>query len=260
MKMKIENKLDKLFEERRGNLLSLFFTAGYPEIEDTLKVLESSEKYGADLVEIGIPFSDPVADGKVIQESSQVALKNGMTLRRLFMQLEEAEKRVSIPRVLMGYFNPVQRFGVKEFCSACRKTGVDGVIIPDLPLEEYRDHYRSCFVENNLHYILLITPQTSMERIREISENSTGFIYMVSSESTTGGSADLETKAGYFKSVREVTGKPLLIGFGISDSKSFGTACMHADGAILGSSFIRALSGKGEIEEKVRDFIKKIRR
>jgi tryptophan synthase alpha chain len=258
--MNRKNKLDLLFQNKKRDLLSIFFTAGYPEMDDTARILECTEKYGADLVEIGIPFSDPVADGRIIQDSSMTALRNGMTLARLFSQLDEAVSRVNIPRILMGYFNPIHRFGVEEFCRACRRTGVDGVIIPDLPLEEYNEKYRDFFVSNGLHFILLITPQTSDERIMEISDNTTAFIYMVSGESTTGGGADLESKAGYFKKVREITDKPLLIGFGIKDSETFSTACRYSDGAIVGSSFISALAGGGELEGTIRAFINTIRR
>ncbi len=257
--MNRKNRLDVLFESKKGDLLSIFFTAGYPGIDDTPEILELTERYGADLVEIGIPFSDPVADGRVIQDSSMAALRNGMTLEYLFSQLEKTDTRVTIPRILMGYFNPIHRYGVEEFCNTCSRTGVDGVIIPDLPLEEYKEKYHNYFVSNGLHFILLITPQTSEERIREIAENSTGFIYMVSTESTTGGATDLENRAGYFKRVRQITDKPLLIGFGIKDRETFSTACRYADGAIVGSSFIDALAGEGDLEGKIRGFIKKIR-
>jgi tryptophan synthase alpha chain len=254
------NRIDQLFQKKQNNILSVFFTAGFPNLEDTVAVIELLEKHGAEMVEIGMPFSDPTADGPDIQQSSDAALKNGMSADLLFRQLAGIRGKVSLPLILMGYFNPVYQFGVERFCRQCRETGIDGVILPDLPPWEFNAHYRKHFEENQLHNILLITPQTSNERILEADRNTGGFIYMVSSSSTTGAgkkASDLHT--GYFERVRQLGLRhPQLIGFGISDRAAFTNACRYASGAIVGSAFIRALQQDGPLEEKTERFVKSI--
>jgi tryptophan synthase alpha chain len=252
------NRIDQLFKSKRENILSVFFTAGFPQLQDTVPILELLEKSGADMVEIGIPFSDPTADGPDIQHSNDVALKNGMSVEMLFDQLSGFRDKISIPVILMGYFNPVYQFGVDRFCKKCRETGIDGVILPDLPPWEFNAHFRPGFEENGLHNILLITPNTSDERILEMDENTGGFIYMVSTSSTTGtGKKVSDFHSDYFERVRNLRLKhPCLIGFGISDKMTFENACRYASGAIIGSAFIRALQQKGELEEKVGKFVK----
>jgi tryptophan synthase alpha chain len=256
----MENRITKLFERKNKNILSVYFTAGYPNLNDTQKIIVELEKNGVDLIEIGMPFSDPVADGPVIQKSSEIALQNGMTIKLLFEQLKEIRKSVSIPLILMGYLNPVMQYGIENFCLKCKETGIDGTIIPDLPLEIFESEYNGIFESNSLSNIFLITPQTPDERIQKIDSVSTGFIYMVSSSSTTGvkGGVDDEQMA-YFERIREMKlNSRLLIGFGISDKASFEKASRYANGAIIGSAFVKAIEGETTIESKVKAFVQKI--
>ena len=255
----MKNRITSLFKKKDANILSIYFTAGYPELNDTQKIISELEKCGADLIEIGMPFSDPVADGPVIQHSSEIALKNGMTVHLLFEQLKEIRKSVSIPLILMGYLNPVMQYGIENFCKKCKEIGIDGTIIPDLPLEIYETEYKEIFEENSLSNIFLVTPQTSDERIRKIDAISTGFIYMVSSSSTTGiKGAVNEEQISYFERVRSMNLRSKqLIGFGIYDKASFEKASYYANGAIIGSAFVKALSGEGDIESKVKVFVQK---
>lgn len=236
---------EKLSEDKK--LLSIYFTAGYPKLDDTVEILQQLEKNGVDMVEVGLPFSDPLADGPTIQASSQVALKNGMTTELLFQQLKNIRKTVSIPLIVMGYFNPVLQFGVEKFCKKCAEVGIDGLILPDLPLAEYEAHYAEMFKKHGLLNIFLITPQTSEERIRQIDNVSQGFIYMVSSASVTGSSTGFgEAQEDYFKRIASLSLKnPQIVGFGINNSKTFQQATKHAKGAIIGSAFIKMLSEKG---------------
>jgi len=220
------NRLNELFQNKQESLLSIYFTAGYPNLSSTLDIAEAVEKAGADFIEIGFPYSDPLADGPVIQNSSLMALKNGMNLKVLFEQLKELRKRVSIPVLLMGYVNPVLQYGVKNFCESCAAVGVDGVIVPDLPMIEYEEFYKDDFLNNNISNIFLVTPQTSEERIRKIDELSNAFIYLLSSSSTTGKNLTVSNEAdAYFARIKAMNLKnPTMIGFGISDQKSFNKA------------------------------------
>lgn len=254
------NRLNELFEKKKTPILSIYFTAGYPNLESTLDIAEALEKAGADFIEIGFPYSDPVADGPVIQASSQIALTNGMTLPILFEQLKGLRKRVSIPVLLMGYVNPVLQYGVKNFCNKAAEVGVDGVIVPDLPMYEYENLYKSSFLDNNLSNIFLVTPQTSAERIRKIDELSNGFIYLLSSSSTTGKDLKVSDDAdAYFKRIKDMNLKnPTMIGFGISDQKSFDKAAQYTRGAIVGSAFVKTLAEHGAIA-KIPAFIRSIR-
>lgn len=253
------NRLNELFEKKKTPILSIYFTAGYPNLESTLDIAEALEKAGADFIEIGFPYSDPVADGPVIQASSQIALTNGMTLPILFEQLKGLRKRVSIPVLLMGYVNPVLQYGVKNFCNKAAEVGVDGVIVPDLPMYEYENLYKSSFLDNNLSNIFLVTPQTSAERIRKIDELSNGFIYLLSSSSTTGKDLKVSDDAdAYFKRIKDMNLKnPTMIGFGISDQKSFDKAAEYTRGAIVGSAFVKTLAEQGAIA-KIPAFIRSI--
>ncbi len=253
------NKLDKLFNKKQENILSVYCTAGYPHLSSTAIVLNSLQKYGADIVEIGIPFSDPVADGPVIQQSGAVAIKNGMTLNLIFNQLKEIKLYNSLPKILMGYFNSVYKYGVERFCESCADAGVDGAIIPDLPISEFKENYQKFFKENNLHLIFLVTPETSIERLKEIDNLSNSFIYAVSTNSTTGGSIDFNSQEKYFNRLKENLTKPFLIGFGVKDNESFKAACNYANGAIIGSAFIKALSDNDELDQNIKSFINKIK-
>jgi tryptophan synthase alpha chain len=255
------NRLQQLFQNKKENILSIYFTAGYPEVGATLRIAEALEKAGADFLEIGFPYSDPLADGPVLQNSSQVAIENGMTLQVLFEQLKELRSRVSIPILLMGYVNPMLQFGVANFCKAAADAGIDGVIVPDLPLYEYEELYKDEFIKNGLSNIFLVTPQTSPERIKKIDDLSNGFIYLLSSSSTTGKALDVSDAIGdYYKKVKAMNLKnPLIIGFGISDAISFKRANLYANGAIVGSAFVKTLDNKEDYLSHIPEFIRKIR-
>lgn len=255
---RINNKLEEK-SQKGEKLLSIYFTAGYPEPEDTVEILQQLQESGVDMIEIGLPFSDPLADGPTIQRSSEIALKNGMTTLKLFDQLKDIRKSVNIPLLIMGYFNPMLQFGVEKFCSECRKTGVDGLIIPDLPVEEYKTHYQSIFKKYDLLPIFLITPQTSEERIRSIDNTAEGFIYMVSSASVTGSTGGFgEAQKSYFERVSKMGLKsPLIVGFGINNKETFEQATENTAGAIIGSAFIKHLTENGT--KKIPAFVKGIR-
>jgi len=247
----------KLNEDKK--LLSIYFTAGYPSLEDTTTVLEELEANGVDMVEIGLPFSDPLADGPVIQDSSTAALNNGMTTVKLFDQLKDIRKTISIPLVIMGYFNPMMQYGIEAFCAKCAEIGIDGLIIPDLPIAEYNEHYREIFEKYNLINVFLITPQTSEDRIRVIDNVSNGFIYMVSSASVTGSTSGFgNTQEAYFKRIETMNLKaPQIVGFGINNAETFNKATKSTKGAIIGSAFIKTLTAEGI--KGIGPFIKSIR-
>jgi tryptophan synthase alpha chain len=256
----MKNRINSLFEKKDKNILSVYFTAGFPNLNDTVQIIQELEKNGVDLIEIGMPFSDPTADGPTIQHTSEVALKNGMNVKLLFEQLKEIRKTVKIPLVLMGYFNPVLQFGVEEFCRKCNEVGIDGTILPDLPLDEFEENYKEIYNINNLHNILLITPQTSDSRVRQIDDASSGFIYMVSSSSTTGAGKKVEDfQQDYFERIQQMKLKnPRLIGFGISDNATFANACKYANGAIIGSAFVKSFNEKLTIEKSISLFVNQI--
>lgn len=253
------NRLNALFARKQEPLLSIYFTAGYPDLNSTLDIAEALEQAGADFLEIGFPYSDPLADGPVIQQSSQQALSNGMTVGLLFEQLKELRKRITIPVLLMGYFNPVLQYGVENFCKACADAGVDGVIIPDLPMYEYEGMYRECFSSNGISNIFLITPQTSDERIRKIDELSNGFIYLLSSSATTGKNLALNEEADkYFSRIQGMNLKnPTMIGFGISNRESFQKAAQFTRGAIVGSAFVKILAEEN-YEGRIKAFVEEL--
>ncbi|MAZ28103.1 MAG: tryptophan synthase subunit alpha [Cytophagaceae bacterium] len=248
----------KLQEDKK--LLSIYFTAGYPKLDDTVAIIESLEKSGVDMIEIGLPFSDPLADGPTIQASSTAALKNGMTTAKLFDQIKDIRKSVEIPLIIMGYFNPVLQYGVEAFCAKCEEIGIDGLILPDLPLAEYEEHYKAIFEQHNLVNVFLITPQTSDARIKQIDAASNGFIYMVSSASTTGRTSGFgEEQLNYFERIGSLNLKnPQIVGFGIKDEETFNQATSKAKGAIIGSAFIKHLTEEGT--GNIDGFVKKIRK
>ncbi len=245
--------------KKNSKLLSIYFTAGYPNIDDTVTILESLQENGVDMVEIGLPFSDPLADGPTIQASGTQALKNGMTTALLFEQLKDIRKTVSIPLIIMGYFNPVLQYGVENFCKKCQEIGIDGFILPDLPLAEYQEHYQATFEKYGLINVFLITPQTSDARIRQIDNASSGFIYMVSSASVTGAQSGFgNVQTDYFARVKNMKlNNPQIVGFGISNSETFEAATTYANGAIIGSAFIKMLTKKGV--EGIGEFVSSIR-
>lgn len=247
----------KLQEDKK--LLSIYFTAGFPQLEDTVTIIKELELSGVDMIEIGLPFSDPLADGPTIQESSTLALKNGMNTEKLFQQLKDIRNEITIPLILMGYFNPIMQYGVEKFCEMCQRIGIDGLIIPDLPVDVYHDEYKKIFDLYGLLNMFLITPQTSEERIRYIDSVSNGFIYMVSSASVTGAKNTFGSEQeDYFKRTEALHLKAArIVGFGISNKDTFQQATKNAKGAIIGSAFIRMLSKEGVAG--IKEFIKKIR-
>lgn len=255
------NRINQLFESNKKNLLSIYFCAGSPTLNDTVKVIETLEKNGVDMIEIGIPFSDPMADGVVIQEAATQALRNGMSLKLLFNQLTDIRQKVSIPLLLMGYLNPIMQFGFENFCKTCKACGIDGVIIPDLPFKDYQEKYKAIAQANQVNIIMLITPETSEERIREIDENTDGFIYMVSSAATTGAQSDFnQQKLDYFKRINDMKlCNPRMVGFGISNQATFQSACDYARGGIIGSSFVKLLNEEKEPEKAIKRLLKAIK-
>jgi len=246
----------KLQEDKK--LLSIYFTAGYPNINDTVATIQNLEQNGVDMIEIGLPFSDPLADGPTIQDSSTKALKNGMTTELLFDQLKDIRKTVNIPLIIMGYFNPMFQYGMEAFCKKCKDIGIDGLIIPDLPVDVYHEEYQAIFEKYDLINVLLITPQTSDERVRYIDSVSKGFIYMVSSASTTGTQSGFgEEQKQYFERIAKMNLKnPQVIGFGISNNETFTQATKYAKGAIIGSAFVKHVSKNGV--NTISDFTKSI--
>jgi tryptophan synthase, alpha subunit len=241
------NRIDKLFGSDPRRVLSIYFCAGAPTPDGTADVIRSLAANGVSMIEIGIPFSDPMADGPVIQDAATAALRGGMTLRKLFSQLKDIRRDVDIPLVLMGYLNPIFRYGFEEFCKSCVECGIDGMIIPDLPFKDYMETYKAIADKYDLRFIMLITPETSEERIRMIDEHTSGFIYMVSSASTTGAQKDFnEQKQAYFHKINSMGLRiPRMIGFGISNKQTFDAACDNASGGIIGSRFVTLLSQHG---------------
>ncbi|MCO5234054.1 MAG: tryptophan synthase subunit alpha [Chitinophagales bacterium] len=252
------NRIQKLFLDKKENVLSIFITAGFPYLDSLPQILIALEAAGVDMVEIGIPFSDPTADGPAIQHSNNVAIKNGMTIPYLFSQLKDIRKKVSIPLVLMGYLNPPMQYGFDRFIDDAVACGIDGIILPDLPMEEYLDSYQEKFKSKNLSNIFLITPQTSEQRIQWIDKESEGFIYVVSTNTITGGKVDFEdNQKDYFSKVRNLQLKnPALVGFGIRDKSTFNIAAKYLQGAIIGTAFIKHIEAhSNRIEEAVKEFI-----
>ncbi|MCF6348318.1 MAG: tryptophan synthase subunit alpha [Flavobacteriaceae bacterium] len=251
------NRINQKLQEKK-KIFSIYFTAGYPKLDDTITIIQNLEKNGVDLIEIGLPFSDPLADGPTIQASSEKALKNGMTTAKLFEQLKDIRKSVKIPLIIMGYFNPILQFGVEAFCKQCAEIGIDGLIIPDLPVDVYNNNYKTIFEKYGLINVFLITPHTSDKRIKFIDSISNGFIYMVSSASVTGSQSGFgEEQTNYFKRIANMKLKnPQIVGFGISGSETFKQATKDTKGAIIGSAFIKHLTKNGV--EKIDEFVKSI--
>lgn len=279
------SKLDKVFKLKKHRILNMYCTAGFPQLESTIPVMKSLQYAGADIIELGIPYSDPIADGPVIQESNATAIANGISIHKIFDQLSDLKNEITVPVILMGYLNPVLQFGFEKFCAEAERLGVSGIILPDLPMQEYDDHYVKTFKKYNLQFIFLITPATSPDRIKQFDKRTGGFLYAVSAAGTTGEKASSAHKVGnyqqssfetnslentresdenkeqvaYFKRLQTMKLRhPILIGFGISDKKSFDNACKFAAGAIIGSAYIKALKNEGEIEAITREFVERI--
>ena len=255
------NRITTLFQQKQHGILSVYFTAGYPQRDDTTKVLQALADKGIDMVEVGIPFSDPMADGPVIQEASTVALRNGMSLRLLFQQLKEIRQTVQIPIILMGYLNPIMQYGFEAFCQSCVEVGVDGMIIPDLPYADYMADYKAIADRYDLKMIMLITPETSEERVRLIDAHTSGFIYMVSSAATTGAQQSFnEQKQAYFRRINAMNLRnPRLVGFGISNKATFEAAASNSSGAIIGSKFVQLLKSEPTIAGAVDQLLEALK-
>jgi tryptophan synthase alpha chain len=253
----MENRITKLFSSKKKNILSVFYTAGFPALQDTVSIGMHLEAAGVDMIEIGIPFSDPIADGPTIQESNKVALDQGMNVILLLKQVAELRTKVKMPIILMGYLNPVMQYGIEKFCKDAAIAGVDGLILPDLPIDEYLKHYKELTESLNLSISFLISPTTSEARIQKIDSLSSGFIYAVSSSSTTGAKSEFsEEQQAYFKKLQshKLT-NPFLIGFGISNHKTYLQACEYGAGAIVGSSFITCLKESKNLKEDIHQFV-----
>lgn len=253
------SRIETLFSRKKERVLNVYCTAGYPELDSTLEVILTLEASGADLIELGMPYSDPLADGPVIQASSTKALQNGMSIAALFEQLKNLRAKTQIPIILMGYMNPVIQFGFQQFCEEAAEVGVDGLILPDLPEYEYETMYGEIIKEAGLDFIFLITPETSTERIKKLDSLSSGFLYAVSSSATTGNEKDFDQVAKYLQRLKDMQLKnPVLVGFGIKDKTTFDTACRHANGAIIGSAYIKALEQPGNIQSLTQEFLNQV--
>lgn len=238
----------------------MYCTAGYPRLESTAEVMLALQHSGADIIELGIPYSDPIADGPVIQQSNMQAIENGIHLEKIFEQLHSVREQVQIPVILMGYLNPVMQYGVEKFCEAAASAGVSGIILPDMPMYEFEKKYKAIFAKFNLHFVFLISPQTSDERIHKADKLSSGFLYAVSSSATTGKDTNFAHQLDYFKRIKKMKLKnPVLIGFGINSKETFDLACSYADGAIIGSAYINALKHSDDIAATTADFIGNIK-
>lgn len=255
------NRIDQLFSGGKNDILSIYFCAGTPTLNGTADVIQSLEKHGVSMIEIGMPFSDPMADGKVIQDAATKALANGMSLNVLFEQLHNIRRKVNIPLIIMGYLNPFLQYGFERFCRACVDCGIDGCIIPDLPFKEYQEHYRIIAERYNIKVIMLITPETSDERIKEIDAHTNGFIYMVSSAATTGAQKDFDQeKRNYFKRISDLKLRnPLMVGFGISNKSTFRSACEFASGGIIGSKFVSLLEEEKDPDKAIEKLQKALK-
>lgn len=255
------NRINQLFSEQKKNILSIYFCAGHPTLEGTVETIKTLEKNGVQMIEIGIPFSDPMADGPVIQEAATNALRNGMNLKLLFEQLKNIRQEVNIPLILMGYLNPIMRYGFENFCRSCKACGIDGMIIPDLPFKDYMESYKKTAENYDLKVIMLITPETSEERIRIIDKHTDGFIYMVSSAAITGAQKDFnEQKQAYFKRIENMgLRNPRMIGFGISNKQTYDAACAHAAGAIIGSKFVTLQEKENTAEKAILQLLETLK-
>lgn len=252
-------RLQELFDRKKSNVLNVYCTAGFPQPESTIEVMEALQKHGADLIELGMPYSDPLADGPVIQESGAIALAGGMTIQKLFIQLENFRPAIHLPVILMGYMNPVLQFGFEKFCAEAARVGVDGLILPDLPIYEFDAEYGAIIKKYDLDFVFLVTPETSEARIKELDKRSTGFLYAVSSSSTTGSDKAFVSVTAYLKKLQSYNlQNPVLVGFGIKDKQTFDDACAHSNGAIIGSAYIKALENANNVNEATKGFLEKV--
>lgn len=254
------NRINTLFQDKKNGILSIFVTAGFPRLDSTMEVLEALQDSGVDMIELGMPFSDPLADGPVIQNSSSISIANGMNLKVLFDQIKDLRKSIHVPVILMGYINPVMQYGFENFCKKCKEVGVDGIIIPDLPYFEYQTLYKKSFEDSGISNVFLITPQTSDERIHLLDKASSGFLYLVSSASTTGNNKGIDEATAYLERIQSMNlTSNTIIGFNIKDAKSFQFACKYSNGAIIGSAFVNAIEKSSDLKSDIQHFIKSIK-
>ncbi len=252
-------RIEELFNRKQQKVLNIYCTAGFPKLNSTVEVMQALQNNGADTIELGMPYSDPLADGEVIQQSSAVALQNGMTILKLFEQLKDMRSTIHIPVILMGYMNPVIQFGFENFCSKAAEVGIDGLILPDLPMYEYESEYADIIKKYGLNLIFLVTPETKDERLRQIDRLSSGFLYAVSSSSTTGKNKDISKQESYFRKLHDMKLKnPVLVGFGIKDKQTFEEACKYTNGAFIGTAYIKALGNGEDINTATKEFLEKI--
>jgi len=252
--------IQKLFRSKQDQVLNVYCTAGYPQLNSTIEVIRALQENGADIIELGMPYSDPLADGPVIQQSSSIALANGMTIKKLFEQLKDLRKEITVPVVLMGYMNPVLQYGFEKFCADAAAVGIDGLILPDLPEHEFETEYGHIIKKHGLDFIFLVTPETSEARIKKLDELSTGFLYAVSSSSTTGSDKNMADVRTYLQKLKGMSLKnPVLVGFGIRDRSTFEAACANANGAIIGTAYIKALAEPGNVTDITRKFLESIK-
>jgi tryptophan synthase alpha chain len=253
------SRLKNIFNQQEKKILNVYCTAGYPQLNSTIDVMKSLQHNGADIIELGMPYSDPLADGPVIQQSSTIAIANGMRIVKLFEQLKDFRKVISLPVILMGYINPVLQYGFEKFCADAEAVGIDGLIVPDLPEFEFETEYGAIIKKYNLDFIFLITPETSDERIKKLDSLSSGFLYAVSSSSTTGSDKTNAIPDAYLKKLKGLSLKnPVLVGFGIKDKASFDAICQYADGGIIGSAYIKALKNSTDVNAATKSFLSSI--
>lgn len=254
------SRIKDLFQKKTKRVLNVYCTAGYPQLNSTIEVIRALQENGSDIIELGMPYSDPLADGPVIQQSSSIALANGMTIKKLFEQLKDLRKEISIPVVLMGYMNPVLQYGFEKFCADAATVGIDGLILPDLPEHEFETEYGPIVKKHGLDFIFLVTPETSDQRLKELDKLSSGFLYAVSSSSTTGADKNMADVKTYLQKLKGLGLKnPVLVGFGIKDRSTFETACANANGAIIGTAYIKALAEPGNVTDITRKFLESIK-
>ncbi|HEY4206796.1 MAG TPA: tryptophan synthase subunit alpha [Puia sp.] len=253
------SRITDLFRRKNKRVLNVYCTAGYPQLNSTLEVMKALQDNGADMIELGMPYSDPLADGPVIQASGMKALENGMTIAALFEQLKGFRKTIQLPVLLMGYMNPVLQYGFERFCAAAAAVGVDGLILPDLPIYEFETEYGPVIRRFGLDFVFLVTPETSPERVAKVDSLSSGFLYAVSSSSTTGKDKDMREQATYFEKLRDLQLRnPVLVGFGIKDKETFEDACRYTNGAIIGTAYIKALDDAKDIDAATAMFLKRV--
>src|SRR5678816_872211 len=253
------DRIKNLFQKKKQQVLNVYCTAGYPQLNSTIEVMKALQENGADIIELGMPYSDPLADGPVIQQSSSIALANGMSIRKLFEQLKDFRKVVAVPVVLMGYMNPVLQYGFEKFCADASAVGIDGLILPDLPEHEFETEYGAIIKKYGLNFVFLVTPETSEERVKKLDALSTGFLYAVSSSSTTGKDKNMNDVKGYLQKLKNLKLKnPVFVGFGIKDKQTFETACENANGAFIGTAFIKALENDNDVERATKKFVNEI--